>query len=48
MADLRNTPHFLHKMALDKALGAAAETLGPCLILQAIPLMIDGTEYDFN
>lgn len=49
MADLRNTPLFPHKVSLDKALGAAISTIGPKLLLEAVPLMIDGneTEYDF-
>ncbi|XP_039261626.2 RRP12-like protein [Styela clava] len=48
MADLRNTPLFPHKVLLDKALGAATVAIGPRLLLEAVPLMIDGTETDYN
>uniref|UniRef100_A0A6J0V438 RRP12-like protein n=1 Tax=Pogona vitticeps TaxID=103695 RepID=A0A6J0V438_9SAUR len=44
LADLRSSPHFPHTVLLDQALGAAVATMGPELVLEAVPLNIDGTE----
>ncbi|KAL8187480.1 UNVERIFIED_CONTAM: pre-rRNA processing protein [Gekko kuhli] len=44
LADLRGSPHFPHTILLDQAVGAAAATMGPEVVLQAVPLDIDGTE----
>ncbi|XP_060097818.1 RRP12-like protein [Heteronotia binoei] len=44
LADLRGSPHFPHTMLLDQAVGAAVATMGPEVVLQAVPLDIDGTE----
>lgn len=48
LADLRNTPLFPHKASLEKALGASIVAVGPKLLLDAVPLMIDGTETDYD
>ncbi|KAF7253862.1 RRP12-like protein [Varanus komodoensis] len=44
LADLRSSPHFAYNVLLDQALGAAIATMGPEVVLQAVPLDIDGTE----
>lgn len=44
LADLRGSPHFPHTTLLDQAMGAAVATMGPEVVLQAVPLDIDGTE----
>ncbi|XP_048362430.1 RRP12-like protein isoform X1 [Sphaerodactylus townsendi] len=44
LADLRGSSHFPHVMFLDQAVGAAVATMGPEVVLQAVPLDIDGTE----
>lgn len=44
LADLRGSPHFPHTVLLDQTLGAAVTTMGPEVVLQAVPLDIDGTE----
>ncbi|XP_053168440.1 RRP12-like protein isoform X3 [Hemicordylus capensis] len=44
LADLRGSPHFPHSILLDQAVGAAVATMGPEVVLQAVPLDIDGTE----
>ncbi|XP_062988583.1 RRP12-like protein [Elgaria multicarinata webbii] len=44
LADLRSSPHFPHTVLLDQTLGAAVATMGPEVVLQAVPLGIDGTE----
>ncbi|KAH0623825.1 hypothetical protein JD844_006974 [Phrynosoma platyrhinos] len=44
LADLRSSPNFPHTVLLDQAVGAAVATMGPEVVLQAVPLDIDGTE----
>ncbi|XP_056384885.1 RRP12-like protein [Hyla sarda] len=44
LADLRLSAHFPHTGELDRAVGAAVESMGPEVVLRAIPLQIDGTE----
>ncbi|XP_074089321.1 RRP12-like protein [Macrotis lagotis] len=44
LCDLRLSPHFPHTMALDQAVGAAVTSMGPEVVLQAVPLEIDGFE----
>ncbi|XP_069836077.1 RRP12-like protein [Dendropsophus ebraccatus] len=44
LADLRGSTHFPHIGELDRAVGAAVESMGPEVVLRAIPLQIDGTE----
>ncbi|XP_070541212.1 RRP12-like protein [Ptychodera flava] len=49
IADLRNTHQFLYIYELDKAVGMAVRTMGPRMVLEAIPLQVTGNEdnYDF-
>ncbi|KAG8523483.1 RRP12-like protein [Galemys pyrenaicus] len=44
LCDLRLSPHFPHAAALDQAVGAAVASMGPEVVLQAVPLEIDGSE----
>ncbi|XP_076981748.1 RRP12-like protein isoform X2 [Tamandua tetradactyla] len=44
LCDLRLSPHFPHTAALDQAVGAAVASMGPEVLLQAVPLEIDGSE----
>ncbi|XP_063163096.1 RRP12-like protein [Candoia aspera] len=44
LADLRSSSHFPHSVLLDQTLGAAVATMGPEVVLKAVPLNIDGTE----
>ncbi|XP_075072014.1 RRP12-like protein [Mixophyes fleayi] len=44
LADLRGSAHFPHIRELDSAVGAAVESMGPEVVLRAVPLQIDGTE----
>ncbi|XP_063818418.1 RRP12-like protein [Pseudophryne corroboree] len=44
LADLRVSAHFPHPRELDITVGAAVESMGPEVVLKAIPLLIDGTE----
>ncbi|XP_026529245.1 RRP12-like protein [Notechis scutatus] len=44
LADLRSSSHFPHSVLLDQTLGAAVATMGPEVVLEAVPLDIDGTE----
>ncbi|XP_021071760.1 RRP12-like protein [Mus pahari] len=44
LCDLRLSPHFPHTVALDQAVGAAVTSMGPEVVLQAVPLEIDGSE----
>ncbi|XP_068114238.1 RRP12-like protein [Hyperolius riggenbachi] len=44
LADLRISPHFPHTAELDRTVGAAVSSMGPEVVLQAVPLQIDGTE----
>nr|XP_044987580.1 RRP12-like protein [Jaculus jaculus] len=44
LCDLRLSPHFPHTASLDQAVGAAVTSMGPEVVLQAVPLEIDGSE----
>ncbi|XP_075391105.1 RRP12-like protein [Tenrec ecaudatus] len=44
LCDLRLSPHFPHSAALDQAVGAAVSSMGPEVVLQAVPLEIGGSE----
>ncbi|XP_058399637.1 RRP12-like protein isoform X2 [Diceros bicornis minor] len=44
LGDLRLSPHFPHTAALDQAVGAAVTSMGPEVVLEAVPLEIDGSE----
>ncbi|KFO34874.1 RRP12-like protein isoform X2 [Fukomys damarensis] len=44
LCDLRLSPHFPHTAALDQAVGAAVTSMGPEVVLQAVPLEINGSE----
>ncbi|XP_017897018.1 PREDICTED: RRP12-like protein isoform X1 [Capra hircus] len=44
LCDLRLSPHFPHTAALDRAVGAAVASMGPEVVLEAVPLEIDGSE----
>nr|XP_032825258.1 RRP12-like protein [Petromyzon marinus] len=44
LGELRASGHFAHVSELDEAIGAAVESMGPCVLLQALPLGITGTE----
>nr|KAF6425644.1 ribosomal RNA processing 12-like protein [Molossus molossus] len=44
LCDLRLSPHFPHTAILDQAVGAAVSSMGPEVVLQAVPLEIDGSE----
>lgn len=44
LADLRSTPHFPFSGEVDLAVGAAVESMGPEVVLGAVPLNITGVE----
>ncbi|XP_071604607.1 RRP12-like protein isoform X3 [Heliangelus exortis] len=44
LCDLRLSPHFPYTSEVDQAVGAAVSTMGPEVILEAVPLEIDGKE----
>lgn len=44
LADLRTSPHFAFTGELDLAVGGAVESMGPEVVLGAIPLNITGYE----
>uniref|UniRef100_A0A8C5MNI8 RRP12-like protein n=1 Tax=Leptobrachium leishanense TaxID=445787 RepID=A0A8C5MNI8_9ANUR len=44
LADLRVSSHFPYPADLDRAVGAAVESMGPEVVLKTVPLQIDGTE----
>ncbi|XP_074641768.1 RRP12-like protein isoform X2 [Tubulanus polymorphus] len=46
MADLRDSFQFAYKGELDHAIGMAIQTMGPRVVLGAIPLQINGDEAD--
>ncbi|XP_069467683.1 RRP12-like protein [Ambystoma mexicanum] len=48
LAELRTSSHFPYTGELDQAVGAAVESMGPELVLQAVPLEIDGNEEKCN
>ncbi|NWI91526.1 RRP12 protein, partial [Pitta sordida] len=44
LCDLRLSPHFPYTSEVDQAVGAAVSTMGPEVLLEAVPLEIDGKE----
>ncbi|XP_037320839.2 RRP12-like protein [Pungitius pungitius] len=48
LADLRSTPHFPFSGELDLAVGGAVESMGPEVVLRAVPLNITGYEDDLE
>ncbi|XP_068424787.1 RRP12-like protein [Clinocottus analis] len=48
LADLRATPHFPFSGELDLAVGGAVESMGPEVVLGAVPLNITGYEDDLE
>ncbi|NWS15148.1 RRP12 protein, partial [Pachyramphus minor] len=44
LCDLRLSPHFPYTTEVDQAVGAAVSTMGPEVLLEAVPLEIDGKE----
>ncbi|XP_050755284.1 RRP12-like protein isoform X3 [Gymnogyps californianus] len=44
LCDLRLSPHFPYTAEVDQAVGAAVSTMGPEVLLEAVPLEIDGKE----
>ncbi|GAB0192129.1 RRP12-like protein [Grus japonensis] len=44
LCDLRLSPHFPYTTEVDRAVGAAVSTMGPEVLLEAVPLEIDGKE----
>lgn len=44
LADLRSTPHFPFSGEVDLAVGAAVDSMGPEVVLGAVPLNITGVE----
>ncbi|XP_048959450.1 RRP12-like protein isoform X2 [Canis lupus dingo] len=48
LCDLRLSPHFPHTAALDQAVGAAVASMGPEVVLEAVPLEIDGSEENLD
>uniref|UniRef100_F6X6Z7 Ribosomal RNA processing 12 homolog n=1 Tax=Monodelphis domestica TaxID=13616 RepID=F6X6Z7_MONDO len=48
LCDLRLSPHFPHTLALDQAVGAAVINMGPEVVLQAVPLEINGFEENLD
>lgn len=45
LSDLRATPQFPFSGELDLAVGSAVESMGPEVVLNAVPLLITGTEW---
>ncbi|XP_041866150.1 RRP12-like protein [Melanotaenia boesemani] len=48
LADLRSTPHFPFSGELDLAVGGAVESMGPEVVLAAVPLNITGHDDDLE
>lgn len=48
LADLRSTPHFPFTGELDLAVGGAVESMGPEVVLGAVPLNITGFDDDME
>ncbi|KAI3363169.1 hypothetical protein L3Q82_011818 [Scortum barcoo] len=48
LADLRTTPHFPFSGELDLAVGGAVESMGPEVVLGAVPLGVTGYEDDLE
>ncbi|NXU48748.1 RRP12 protein, partial [Turnix velox] len=44
LCDLRLSPHFPYTAEVDQAVGAAMSSMGPEVVLEAVPLEIDGKE----
>ncbi|NWS45360.1 RRP12 protein, partial [Probosciger aterrimus] len=44
LCDLRLSPHFPYTAEVDQAVGAAVSTMGPEVVLETVPLDIDGKE----
>lgn len=44
LCDLRLSPHFPYTAEVDQAVGAAVAAMGPEVLLEAVPLQIDGKE----
>lgn len=44
LCDLRLSPHFPYTAEVDQAVGAAVSTMGPEVLLEAVPLEINGKE----
>jgi ribosomal RNA-processing protein 12 len=44
MSDLRDSHRFGYKPAVDRAIGMAITTMGPKVLLAAVPLQITGDE----
>ncbi|XP_057387196.1 RRP12-like protein [Balaenoptera acutorostrata] len=44
LCDLRLSPYSPHTAAVDRAVGAAVASMGPEVVLEAVPLEIDGSE----
>ncbi|XP_052428991.1 RRP12-like protein [Carassius gibelio] len=48
LGDLRATPQFPFSGELDLAVGSAVESMGPEVVLKAVPLLITGTDDDLE
>uniref|UniRef100_A0A8C1ULH3 Ribosomal RNA processing 12 homolog n=1 Tax=Cyprinus carpio TaxID=7962 RepID=A0A8C1ULH3_CYPCA len=48
LGDLRATPQFPFSGELDLAVGGAVESMGPEVVLKAVPLLITGTDDDLE
>ncbi|XP_030626814.1 RRP12-like protein isoform X2 [Chanos chanos] len=48
LSDLRATPQFPFSGELDLAVGGAVESMGPEVVLNAVPLLITGTDDDLE
>nr|XP_055026488.1 RRP12-like protein [Misgurnus anguillicaudatus] len=48
LSDLRTTPRFPFSGELDLAVGGAVESMGPEVVLKAVPLLITGTDDDLE
>ncbi|XP_066534944.1 RRP12-like protein [Hoplias malabaricus] len=48
LCDLRATPRFPYGGELDLAVGRAVESMGPQVVLNAVPLLITGTDDDLE
>ncbi|TRZ03628.1 hypothetical protein DNTS_008598 [Danionella cerebrum] len=48
LSDLRDTPQFPCSGELDKAVGCAVESMGPEVVLNALPLLITGIDDDLE
>ncbi|XP_040419546.1 RRP12-like protein isoform X2 [Cygnus olor] len=48
LCDLRLSPHFPYTAEVDQAVGAAVGAMGPEVLLEAVPLQIDGKEENLD